>query len=87
MLIFGKPGLEKDSAATLIHLPMYPPPPPPPPITDTPTTPCRRPVLIFGEPGLEKDNLAALIHFGSRNHAAPFVRLDCDRCAAGEGSA
>ncbi|PSC70095.1 ATPase AAA [Micractinium conductrix] len=39
----------------------------------------RRPVLIFGEPGLEKDNLAALIHFGSRNHAAPFVRLDCDR--------
>ncbi|KAI3423796.1 hypothetical protein D9Q98_009634 [Chlorella vulgaris] len=39
----------------------------------------RRPVLVFGEPGLEKDNLGALIHFGSPDHEAPFVRLDCDR--------
>lgn len=44
-----------------------------------PRPPRRRPVLIFGEPGLEKDNLAALVHFGSPNHAAPFVRLDCDK--------
>lgn len=42
----------------------------------------RCPVLIFGEVGLEKVNLAALIHFGSPQHAAPCVMLDCGQLSA-----
>lgn len=41
----------------------------------------RCPVLIFGEVGLEKVNVCALIHFGSPQHAAPCVLLDCSKLA------
>ena len=38
-------------------------------------------MLVFGEVGLEKVNICSLIHFGSRQHAAPCVLLDCSKLA------